>query len=255
MEETVDAAKAAFGIKDTPAPQASAKRELSTEVRGVGAELSAWQISIPRAILVASGSALADNNPGVIFPGEIRSSLDQELLGNATKPLELVMFGHRWEWKVSQIDPRGKEKPKFVRLEPLNADTFNAEKEFEENGNRMKRTWVDRYYGVDVNPLAVLPYEVVMQGMSYMTAKNLNTKFFALDQAGKSSLDVVVGLTSTTSVYEGKTHQCFAFTFVRSSTPEEKSLATKWAQSLQSGVAKARSDVDDDASSSAAFEG
>lgn len=243
MEETVEAAKAAFGIKDTPAPQASAKRELSTEVRGVGASMEGWQIQIPRAGLMQAKTGLVEENPGVIFAGEIRSTQDQALLGNAKDAFEVVIFDHSWHWSV--YDTSNQQKAVFVRREKLGAETFDLPKTWAENGVPMSRKWVDRYICIDVKTPEALPYEVVMLGMSHLTAKNLNSKLFNLDMAGTSSLDIVVGLTTKLMEFQGNKNHGFLFSVLRKATPEEKGRATKWAQALASGKAKVQDDSDE----------
>jgi hypothetical protein len=211
---------------------------LATSDLGVD-ELLQGDIKIPRALLLQKMSKLVDQEKGKA--GEIRGSIEANLLGGTDKPFLFVPLYMYNTWAIHEVG----QGNKFVRTEPRTAATDKLDWEFVENGKPYKRMKCINVYILAISELEsgeVLPYQLLFRGMSFDAGKTLSSIIAKLLMFGQPIYNYVFSLQTVKQENDKGTF--FVFDLTRaldkagkkmSLSAEHKEIAAHWMSQVRSG--------------------
>lgn len=206
--------------------------------------VSSRDMLIPRLMLMQNTSEYVGDDKAKM--GDVVNSQTLEVLGDTSKPVEVIPLRVYKTWKV--YDLRG-SVPKKLREEPMTAD--NEKKDA--MGTIMEGEVPTKHYycinamvlvASDIAKGEAFPTVVTFKSTSLMAGKQLVS--FIVRQAAfrKNPFDNVVTLGVTKQKKESNTYAVFNAVKGRETTPAEREEAIRWISDLKNMVVKV-DDADD----------
>lgn len=134
-------------------------------------ESSSNDIVIPKIQLMQGMSQAVTSGKAKL--GDLVDSVSGEIIGDITKPLEVVPFHMEKFFIVQKFNGK---KFLYERIEKITPQNENAPYEFDENGAKMKRVYTRRFYVLTNGN--VLPYTIDFASTSAKAGKELATEMF-----------------------------------------------------------------------------
>lgn len=183
-------------------------------------DLLAGDIKIPRAMLLQKMSKMVEEEKGK--SGEIRGSLEANLLGGVDKAFLFVPIYMHNTWIISEATTK-----KYVSQEPRTAANDKLPWEFTgENGTPMTRTKCINVFLMALSELEsgeALPYQLTFRGMSFDAGKTLTSIIAKLMLFKKPIYNYVFSITSLKKENDKGTF--FVFDLTRAKGTDEKPIA------------------------------
>lgn len=199
-------------------------KELATaDVWGAGEGLAAEDLLIPKILLMQKMSDLVDQAKAK--PGEFRSSITGELLGDEKKPVEVIVFDSFKNWLIF-------ENNEFKEVLP-----WTGERLLWEEGT-IKRQLSYNFYCLLTSKIDDIPHLISLKGTSTKAAKTLMTAFARLGRIKKPSAAKTFKLGCHQEKNDKGSYYVIDVLEGRDTTPQEIALAKSWCADIrQSRVA------------------
>ena len=232
-ETKVETKKAAAIELTTVTPAAPPAVVTKEQTWGVADNIDPRDIQLPRIILMQASSKPVKK--GEAKQGEWRESLDFSVIGDNSKPLELVVFGSFKTWKVREKTGDG---PAAVfqnsRTIPYGPD--NCDWQFQEvvNGITLVRSLMFNFFCLPCGPeiASNIPHVLYFKSTGIREARKLTTLFAKMASVGKPSASRVVELTQDLEEKGEYLWLANRVALGRESTPEEIAAAKYWHKKL-----------------------
>lgn len=196
-------------------------KELQTEVWGCGADITAADIELPRALVMQKMSKLVDEGAGK--PGQIIDSIDRTVLGGTDSAFEAIIFTFDKVWTVQT-----KEENKFIRSEPVTPQNANDAWEFEEDGKTLLRSQYIRFYCLRAGAGLDIPLVISLGRTSFNTGRRVLTVFQRMSMQGLVSAARVINFKTVKQEKDGKAYYVVTYEVGRETTPTEIAHAKNW---------------------------
>lgn len=201
---------------------------LPTESWGAGEGVAAEDLLIPKILLQQKMSDLVDQ--GKAKPGEFRSSLSGELLGDEKKPVEVIFFDAFKNWLIFESDQYAGNVP------------YTGERLAYEEGTT-KRVLCYNFYCLLASRMDDIPHLLSLSRTGTRAAKSLMTAFARLARIKKPSAAKTFKLSCHQEKNEkGSYHVCDVLEG-RDTTAAEQSAAHSWYQDIRKSRVKVVHDV------------
>ena len=163
--------------------------------------------------------------------GEFRGSLDNKLMGDASTPLELIVFQQDKVW-IEFVNK------KWART--FGWDASNAKLPWKEEtaGAQIERQKAINFYCLPVTKdiKTELPSILRMKGTSYATGRRMSTLFAQLAQSGTPSAAVVLKFSTRQMENDKGVYYVVDFEQSRAATADELKVAYKWFVGLKAAT-------------------
>jgi hypothetical protein len=230
--------------KTEAAPAASTHSAMSNEW-AAGSDISKRDIIIPRILLMQPMSPQVTNGEAKF--GELRESLNMELLGAFEKGFDVVPFYMEKFFKVSKDLGKNKEK-EFMRMDPITPENETLPYEDEEvdaqSGEVVKilRDRVMSFYVLLKSELelgSAIPYILSFSRTSMTAGRKLTTQMYVKNiNSGKNPASMMMHVSAMKQTQDNKTWAILDVKPV-AQTPEKMiSDAFRWLQLIKTGAAK-----------------
>lgn len=213
-------------------------------------EVTSNDIIIPRILAMQGMSDMVTEGKAKF--GEIRESLNEDILGNIDQPFEILPFKVEKIWRIETQDGK-----KLLRIDPIvsnpqssdyNDDPSNMF-EIVEKGEHFRKVKAYNFFLLIPSELekgGVIPYMLQLKVTSIRAAKKLMTQMYTKNRAAKKSpaasiFDLSVGKQQN----DHGTFVVFDVSVKRDSTKEEEATAFQWFKMLQ-GTAHKVHDVEEE---------
>jgi hypothetical protein len=189
-------------------------------------ESSSNDIVIPKIQLMQGMSQAVTNGKAKL--GDLVDSVSGEIIGDITKPLEVVPFHMEKFFIVQKFNGK---KFLYDRIEKITPQNENAPYDFEEKGQKMKRVYTRRFYVLTNGN--VLPYTIDFASTSSKAGKELATEMFvknAMMKLPPAASKIAVGVKIDKN--DDATYAVKTIKVVGKSTNEEIKQAFDWYKTV-----------------------
>lgn len=212
---------------------------------GGGDDFELSDVLTPKILLMQPMSKLVVEE-GKGKAGDFLDSLEQVVLGDTKKPLEIIVFDKLKNWKVSDLSSGRKE---WVRYDAYRKGDEALDWEFVEDGKQMRRDKVLTYSVLLVKDGVIqeMPYKISFSSSTYKNAKRLQTYIEKLRMQGKNSAASTFKLLSKKETNDKGTFYVIDVAVGRPTTQEEQAMALDWYLAVKNGERELQDhDIDDD---------
>lgn len=212
---------------------------------GGGDDFELSDVITPKILLMQPMSKLVVEE-GKGKAGDFLDSLEQTVLGDGKKPIEIIVFDKFKNWKVSDMSSGLK---KWVRYDDYRASDGDLDWEFQEDGKTMRRDKTLTYSVLLVKDGVVqeMPYKISFSSSTYKNARRLQSYIEKLRIQGKNSASSTFKLLSKKETNEKGTFYVIDVSVGRPTTQEEQAMALNWYLAVKSGEAKLQDhEIDDE---------
>jgi hypothetical protein len=189
-------------------------------------ESSSNDIVIPKIQLMQGMSQAVTNGKAKL--GDLVDSVSGEIIGDITKPLEVVPFHMEKFFIVQKFNGK---KFLYDRIEKITPQNENSPYDFEEKGIKMKRVYTRRFYVLTNGN--VLPYTIDFASTSSKAGKELATEMFvknAMMKLPPAASKIAVGVKIDKN--DDATYAVKTIKVVGKSTNEEIKQAFDWYKTV-----------------------
>lgn len=167
-------------------------------------------------------------------PGELRGSLEANLMAKKGEHLELVLFGVKRSWLVSKHDGN---RYVFEERLPYNATNADLEWDVETSEGKFKNQECLSYYALPVDEInsedGCIPYLLEMKSTSFKNAKKIETFRAKLAEFKKPLAFKTVKVWSKSEKNDHGTYYILDAELGRNTTEKELSTAIHWNKMLK----------------------
>lgn len=233
------------------------KTEVSTQVkaRGVAEAIDADDLRLPQIRLTQALSKVVMNSAAKM--GEFRDNVDNALLGDATKPLELIVFDLVKVRRVEELQP-GQKKATYLRTEPWNVSFKGDGRGYVDAfGKQTIYTKIFNYYTLIPGPgiIAEIPRVFSLSKMAAKSAEKMNVFFQRLSRVGLDSWAHVLVIKPEKQENEKGTFFVPDISLGRETTADERAAAEHWYELCRTSAVTVAEDDEDDVAPAPAAHG
>ena len=210
---------------------------VTENIGGVVADFDLDDLTLERATIVHGTGKMSDElEEQGARKGEIWTTESQEKLGDNENPLKLIVLDR----KRILITETNTSPPEVISTEPYSPSNANYKREDVIDGRDVKRYVAHDFYFVRCgeNIDSDLPYVIRLKKTSTKTARRIMTDFARLAKQGKSSLDVVLELSTKKQSNDQHSWYVLDYNIAGDASDEEKTVAHTWFTQMQRASAQ-----------------
>lgn len=191
-------------------------------------EVSSNDLVIPKLHLMQALSEMVAEKE-LAKAGDIVDAIDETVVGDSKKAVELVPFKVEKLWYV--IKENG-DRGELDSIYPVTKENEGQEREFEIEGEKYKRLFVYKYFFVREG--SSLPYIVTFKSTSLRAGKQLFTEMFIKNRmAGKSPAARTVLLSSEKQKNDKGVYYIWKVSMGKDASAELQAEALNWFKTLK----------------------
>lgn len=211
-------------------------------------EVASHDIMIPRILAMQGMSEMVTSGKAKF--GEIRESLNEEVLGDFDTPMEMIVFRKETTWRIESEN--GKE---LFAMEPIvgdpgspqfNDDPRNIIDGLTHDGSAARKVKAYNFFVLlpkEIEAGTALPYMIQMKVTSIRAAKKILTQAYVKNiQANKGPAATVFELRVDKQQNDHGTFAVFDVSVVRDASEVEYATAFQWFKTLQGQAPKVHSE-------------